>query len=608
MYNSLKKLYIEFSAKEKRRLFLLALVIILTALIQVVGIASIFPFISVASNPDIIDSNKYLSFVKTILGIENNQQFLIILGGTVLLTLVLTNSFLAFSQWLTAKFLALTVHNLTYQMFQRYLYEAYEFHLYRNSAELLKNLTAEVGRVVNGGIMSTITMISSGFTALCILILLVIVDPSIAFTVCLVLGGLYGLIFWIVRVKLSWIGHEMTRLMSERMKYYNESLGGIKELMVLGRVGHYLSRFSTNSEEIVKHKIYANAVMELPRYLIEIVSFGGVLSITIYIVAIKGDTETALPMIALYGFAGYRLMPALQNLFKSAATLKHDIAAVDLFYDDLHSTNETRHNRSQIDPIKGNTIPFNHSLIFNDISYQYPSASRPAVNGVSLSIKANTSIGIVGSSGSGKSTLIDIMLGLLKPQQGELTVDGLKLGDENTREWQNNIGYVSQAIFLADSTISENIAFGVTEDDIDMNAVIKAAKMANLHDFIVNDLEGGYRAIVGERGVRLSGGQRQRIGIARALYHDPAVLILDEATSALDSPTEQSIIEAVYRIADRKTIIMIAHRLTTIKLCDEIIIMDKGVILDRGRYDDLSETSESFRKLQLKQGFGEKVN
>jgi len=599
MFGSLIKLYSEFSSQEKRRLLLLLLVVIITALLQVIGIASIFPFIAVATNPEAIEANQYLSLFKGLLKVDD-REFLMILGGAVLVILVFTNAFLAFSQWITSKLLATTVHNLTYKMFQKYLYENYEFHLQRNSSELIKNLTAEVGRVVNGGIMSSVTVISGTITALAILSLLIFVNPYVALTVCIVLGGAYIFVFFMIKVKMAWVGVEMTRLMSERMKYYNEALGGVKELSVLGRERLYLDKFLAVSEAIVKYKVYSIAVMDLPRYLIEIISFGGIIAITIYLVAIKGDTQTALPMISLYGLAGYRLMPALQSVFKSITTLKHDIVAVDLFYADLQIKPEA------IKPILSHgfskkTICLNKNLELNNISYKYAGAVKQAVNNLTLNIKVNTSIGIVGTSGSGKSTLVDIILGLLTPQEGSLSVDGKILSKSNIDRWQKNIGYVPQVIFLADSTVSENIAFGLPSDEIDQSLVEYAAKVADLHEFIVSELDGGYQAIVGERGVRLSGGQRQRIGIARALYHNPSILILDEATSALDSPTEQSIIKAVYKLAHDKTIIMIAHRLSTIKSCDEIIIMEKGKIVDQGTYDELSENSPYFRKLLLKE-------
>jgi len=316
-----------------------------------------------------------------------------------------------------------------------------------------------------------------------------------------------------------------------------------------------------------------------------------------YLVSVKNDAQTVLPMISLYALAGYRLMPALQGIFQSTATLRHDIAAVDLFYDDIKGTEKLPFDLQENDLINEQLLPLKKELVLNNICFHYPSVSKKAVNNLSLSIKANTSIGIVGSSGSGKSTLVDVILGLLQPQQGSITVDGVKLSNSNLRAWQNNIGYVPQVIFLADSTVSANIAFGIPDNEIDQQAVERAAKMANLHEFIITDLEQGYQTIVGERGIRLSGGQRQRIGIARALYHNPSVLVLDEATSALDTPTEQAVMEAVYNLAHKKTIIMIAHRISTIKSCDQIILLEDRGIVDSGTYAGLLNSSERFKKI-----------
>jgi len=595
VYASLKKLYLEFSLQEKRHLLLLSILIIITALVQVVGIASIFPFISAASDPSIVDKNEYLLRVKTYLEITDNRDFIVLLGGVVLLTLVLTNAFLAFSTWVTMRFVVTTVHTLSFRMLQRYLDESYLFHLKRNSAELLKNLTSEIGRVVNGGIMSAINVVSKGFTAFCILMLLIIVDPMIALIVGLVLGLSYALVYWAIRLKITRIGIIVTQLFSDRMRYINESLGGIKELKVLGREKFYLKQFRDVSQEIIKHQVFNRAAVDLPRYLLETIAFGGILAMTIYLVAVKNDAQTVLPMISLYGFAGYRLMPALQGIFQSTATLKHDLAAVDLFYNDIKGTSSLPFNFNHETLANQESLVFTNNLVLDDICFHYPGVKKQAVDNLSLTIKANTSIGIVGSSGSGKSTLVDIILGLLHPQQGSLSVDGEKLTQDNLRRWQNNIGYVPQVIFLADSTISENIAFGIPVNEISQQAVETAAKMANLHDFIINELEEGYRTIVGERGIRLSGGQRQRIGIARALYHNPSVLILDEATSALDTPTEQAVMEAVYSLAHKKTIIMIAHRLSTVKSCDNLIWLERGRVKAEGEFDELILLNSEFK-------------
>ena len=599
MYQSLKKLYSEFSPQEKRRLLLLAILIVITALLQVVGIASIFPFISTASDPSAVDKNPYLLAAKTYLQIKNNRDFIVVLGGGVLLTLVLTNLFLAFSTWVTMRFVVTTNNTLAFRLLQRYLNENYLFHLKRNSAELLKNLTSETNRVVNGGIMSAINIVSKGFTALCILVFLILIDPMVALIVGTVLGLSYALIYWTIRLKLSRIGIIITQLFTDRMRFINESLGGIKELKVLGREQYYLKQFREVSEEIIKHQVFNRAAVDLPRFLLETIAFGGILAMTMYLVAVRNDAQTVLPMISLYALAGYRLMPALQGVFQSTATLKHDIAAVDLFYDDIKGTDCVPFNSFDTNAVIEQPLPLSQDLVLKDIGFHYPNTTKQAVKQLSLTIKANTSIGIVGTSGSGKSTLVDILLGLLEPQQGSIAIDGEVLTDDNLRSWQNNIGYVPQVIFLADSTVSDNIAFGIPSQDIDQQAVETAAKMANLHDFIINELEDGYQTIVGERGIRLSGGQRQRIGIARALYHNPSVLVLDEATSALDTPTEQAVMEAVYNLAHKKTIIMIAHRISTIKTCDKIIVMKNGVKVDIGAFDDLSGRNEMFRKLSL---------
>jgi len=601
MYVSLKKLYLEFSAQEKRRLLLLSLIIVITALLQVVGIASIFPFISAASDPSIADKNVHLLAVKTFLGIDDNRHFIVVLGGVVLLVLVLTNLFLAFSSWLSLKFIIATNHAMALRMLKRYLDEDYLFHLRRNSAELLKNLTTEVFRVLNGGILSAINIVSKGLTALCILTFLILVDPIIALVVGGVLGSSYVMVYWSIRLKLRRIGVLVTHLGTDRLRYINESLGGIKELKVLGRVNYYLKKFHDTQEEIAKHQVFNRAAVDIPRYFLETIAFGGILSLTIYLVTVRNDVQTVLPMISLYALAGYRLMPALQGIFQSMATLKHDIAAVDIFYNDIKGTSKLPITFSEGNKSIKKPLLFNKELVLKDINFNYPNTSKQAINNLSLTIKADTTIGIVGTSGSGKSTLVDIMLGLLESQHGCMSVDGARLNKQMLSQWQKNIGYVPQVIFLADSSISANIAFGIPDNQIDKKAVEQAAKMANLHDFILDELEDGYQTIVGERGIRLSGGQRQRIGIARALYHDPSVLILDEATSALDSPTELAIIESVYELAHRKTIIMIAHRLTTIKECDNIIIMEKGQIMDSGTYDSLSERSVYFKKLLLKE-------
>jgi len=294
-----------------------------------------------------------------------------------------------------------------------------------------------------------------------------------------------------------------------------------------------------------------------------------------------GGFNNALPIVSLYVFAGYRLLPSLQQIYVAVTQLTFIRPALDKLHEEFKNLKKYNDNEDL------DTLSLNKSIILNNISYNYPNSSRTALKDISLSIPAKFTVGIVGSTGCGKTTTVDIILGLLEPQKGVLEVDGKIITKKNSRSWQRSIGYVPQSIYLSDNTVATNIAFGVDPKDIDQVAVEKASKIANLHNFVIGELPEQYQTIVGERGVRLSGGQRQRIGIARALYHNPEVLILDEATSALDSQTEKVVMEAVNNLSKNITIILIAHRLSTVKNCDIIFKLDKGQLISQGTFDEV---------------------
>ena len=315
------------------------------------------------------------------------------------------------------------------------------------------------------------------------------------------------------------------------------------------------------------------------------------LLLILYIISQTGTFNKAIPIIAVYAFAGYRLIPSIQNIYQSIASLKFNIAAINELFNDLKDANTPNSNQNQ------GILSFNKTINLNHVDYNYPNASRTALTDISLTIPSRTTVGIVGTTGCGKTTTVDIILGLLKPQKGTLEIDGVIITEKNIRAWQRSIGYVPQHIFLSDDTIAANIAFGVGLKDINFQSVEKAAKIANLDMFVINELPDQYETIIGERGVRLSGGQRQRIGIARALYHNPKLLILDEATSALDNKTEKVIMEAVNKLSKDITIILITHRLTTVKKCDKIFLLENGKLKAEGDYDKLIEFNNYFRSL-----------
>jgi ABC-type multidrug transport system fused ATPase/permease subunit len=305
----------------------------------------------------------------------------------------------------------------------------------------------------------------------------------------------------------------------------------------------------------------------------------------------SGSFASALPIIALYAFAGYRLMPALQQIYGAVTQLRFAGPALDALHADLMSLQPAHPNPSQ------DAIALNQAISLNQIQYRYPNAPHPALKNLSLRIPAKSTVGLVGATGSGKTTTVDLILGLLEAQEGTLAVDGQVITEHNKRAWQRKIGYVPQQIYLADDTVAANIAFGIQAKDIDQAAVERASKIANLHEFVVNELPQQYQTTVGERGVRLSGGQRQRIGIARALYHNPQVLILDEATSALDNLTEQAVMEAVHNLGHEITIILIAHRLSSVRQCDQIYLLERGEVKASGTYDQLTASSQQFKAM-----------
>jgi ABC-type multidrug transport system fused ATPase/permease subunit len=340
----------------------------------------------------------------------------------------------------------------------------------------------------------------------------------------------------------------------------------------------------------------SNAISSLPRYALETLAFGGIIVLVIYLLNAKHGASTALPLVSLYALSGYRMMPALQQIFMNLSTIRFNVASLEKLSKDLEKSVEISSTMPVPPPIF-NPIPLSERLDLKGVVFFYPNRPDPVLNELSLMIKANTTVGIVGSTGSGKTTTLDILLGLLTPSSGQLLIDGVIIDSENVRNWQASIGYVPQQIMLLDNTILRNIAFGIPDAQVDFDSVVKAARLAHLNDFIQNDLPERYNTIVGDRGVRLSGGQRQRIGIARALYHDPSVLVLDEATSSLDNITENVIMEALNTLSHQKTIIMVAHRLSTVRECDVIIVMDKGRVSGYGTYAELLEHNSIFRHL-----------
>ncbi len=580
------------SKDERRRAFFILIMVLFMALLDALGVASIMPFIAVLTNPDLIETNIIINKVYKYLnafGVNSNQEFLFILGFFVFFILVFSLIFKAFLTYLQLRFTSMCEYGLSKRMTESYLNQPYSWFLSRHSADLGKTILSEVGLMISKGLKPLMNLITYGTIALAILVLLVIADPLLALIIGFTLGIAYISIYKFTRSFLTRIGNERLKANQKRFTIVSEAFSAAKELKVGSLEKAFLERFSNPAKTLARHSAIAGAISQLPRYALEMIAFGGMLLLILYLMVKNVIFTNALPLIALYAFAGYRLLPAFQQIYAAITQLRFVSPSLNAIHDDIKNLEPKIYQK------KTKNISLNNSIVLKDLHYQYPNSSRTTVKDVNINIPISSTVGIVGTTGSGKTTIVDIILGLLQAQKGSLEVDNIIIDKSNCVAWQRSIGYVPQEIFIADDTLEANIAFGVDKKDVNIESVKRAAKIAHLHEFVTNELPHQYQTTVGERGIRLSGGERQRIGIARALYRNPKVLILDEATSALDNITEDSVMRKINQLGDNKTIIMIAHRLSTVKECDIIFLMDNGKIKAKGSYHELIKSNEQFR-------------
>ena len=577
----------------RRQLVWLCLLAAATGLLETAGVASVVPFLAVLAQPEIAATDPRIAAVVGVFGASGSAMSLAVLGGLVLVVLVATNAFGALVTLMMLRFANRQGHALSVRLFDLYLRQPYVFHLHRHSAELQRNIMTEVQRITVGALSPGVNMVARSFVMLFLLVLLLAADPALALVVGLVLGAGYLAVSGMAQRVLHAAGRETQEAGTLQAMHCYESLSGVKEIKLLGRERDIVASFDRLSLRAANAYAKVQALATLPRYAVETVAFGFVLVVAIYLLATAGTVEKVLPLLGLYVFAGYRLLPALHQTFDGWAALRYSAPSLDVVLRDLELEKQPRPAPA---PRDAPPLPFARNLVMTDVAYRYPAAADWAVRGICLEIRKNASVALVGATGCGKTTVIDLLMGLLPVSKGSFTVDGIAVDDTNVVRWQRLVGHVPQQIFLFDDTVARNIAFGIPRERIDMAQVERAARLARVHDFVAG-LPQRYESMVGERGVRISGGERQRIGIARALYHDPELLVLDEATSALDSVTESAVLDALQSLAGHKTIVTVAHRLTSVKGCDLICVMEAGQIVERGSYDELIATSERFRTL-----------
>ncbi len=584
-FNRLNKVNLLLSREEKFDGAKVLVMIMVMGIFDVVGIASIMPFISMASDTSYIESNQYISALFHYLGFEEYKSFILFFGLGVILLVIISTIIRLTTIYNMYRFTFRREHSISLRLLTGYLNQPYSWFLNQHSADLSKSVLADVREVVSRSILTTIMVCSNSFLAILIVGLLISVDPTTAITAFLLFGLIYCALYFSVKNLLDNIGSERLIANSARFKASSETFSLIKELKILGKEKFYVSVFGQATKKFIEREILMQSISALPKYFIEMVVFSAMILVVLINLSDDVAVSEIIPIVALYAFAVYRLIPALQVIFANISLFKASASVLDFIsekYQQLDLSNTFHDDK--------NRLHFKDEISLIDMSFRYPEADKAALSRISLKIPANNIIGIIGSTGSGKTTIVDVLLGLLNPEEGGLYVDGIEINDSNIRAWQRSIGYVPQNISLIDESISANIALGENPNDINIDQVISAAKVANIHDFIISELDYGYETKVGDKGIRLSGGQRQRLGIARALYSRPDVLVLDEATSALDGETEQAVMEAVNNLGRELTLVIVAHRLTTLSQADIVYKLEAGKLHSHGSYEVMCQS------------------
>lgn len=563
--------------EEHNAAVVLLLLMFVGMLLETLGVGLVIPAITLMMQGDLLGKYPFIASVLGHFGRPSQTSLITVAMLGLVGVYIIKNLFLAFLIWRQTSFSFDVQAKLSQRLFTTYLRQPYTFHLQRNSAHLVRNITGEVA-IFAGVISSMLLLLTESFVLVGITILLLLVEPVGAISIAVVLGGAAWMFHRMTKARISRWGMERHYHDGLRLQHLQQGLGGAKDVKLLGREKDFLARFDFHNVKSTRVWKLQTTLQGFPRLMFELLAVTGLAVLVISMLGQGRDMASLVPTLGLFAAAAFRLMPSVNRVLGAIQNLRYTLPVIDHLYDE---------NKLQVPApaacLDGCQSVFKNEIRLREVAYRYPSTEKSAVNGVSMTICKGELIGFIGTSGSGKSTLVDLILGLLTPDAGKIEVDGQDT-QQHLREWQDQIGYVPQSIYLTDDTLRRNVAFGLADDEIDNLAVHRAINAAQLSEF-VSSLPEGLETLVGERGVRLSGGQRQRIGIARALYHDPSVLVLDEATSALDNATETGVMEAVTALKGSKTMIVVAHRLSTVEKCDRLYKMERGVVVAEGAPD-----------------------
>jgi len=596
MIDILKKLFYLLPKGDGLKVVVLFFMMLIAAVLEIAGIGMIPAFVAIVAVPEKVLEYELIEPVLTFLNIANAQDLLIWGSGLLVLVFIFKSAYLIIFAYVEARFLLNRKFKISRRMMSTYMQAPYTFHLGRNSSEIVRNIIGEVNILINRVIQGFLRMGKDGVMTLTILLSLLYFEPIITLVVIMLSGVGAGSFILFTQKKMKKLGIEELEHRNQMMKAVYQGINGLKDARVLNREAEFIHQYSSEALKSTRINTYTRFIQQMPRPIVEVSAVLGMMLISVLMVWQGPPMAAIIPTLTLFAMATVRLMPAVQSISSMYTSLQYNIASLYPLYDDLKLLeNDTK--EFQADRRKTKKINLQDKIEVKELYYSYPESSEQALRGISVAIPKGQAVAFVGESGAGKTTIVDLLLGLLKPAKGEITVDGKDIF-ENLSGWQRNIGYIPQSIFLADDTLRKNIAFGLPEKEIDDKKVKRALKSAQL-DKLLESLPEGLETIVGEHGTRLSGGQRQRVGIARALYHNPEVLVMDEATSALDNITEQQVTAAIESLMGERTIVIIAHRLTTVMNCDRLYLMENGEIIEEGTYNELVQKSIQFREMAL---------
>lgn len=567
------KIWEILTPKQRRAAAVLMVLIFVGMVLETLGIGLVIPALSLMAEGD--PAVRYPSLTPWLNRLGNPSREQLVVWGmlTLVVTALIKAGFLTFLAWRQSRFVYGLQAELSQRLFTAYLRQPYSFHLHRNSAQLIRNIINQVGGVTTV-LIQGLTLATELTVLFGIAVLVLMVEPRGALWVV----GILGLAGWVFnRVSRSYIlrwGIASQHHEGQRLQHLQQGLGGVKDVKLLGCEDEFLAQYHTHNAGSARVTEWQSTVAALPRLALELLGVIG-LATLVWVMVTQGRTpEELLPVLGLFAAAGFRIMPSVTRVLAAVTSARFSMPMID----NLHS--ELRLLEATPVPPRGPSLPIRQALTLHEVTFQYVSAAAPALHGITLAVPRGAAVGFIGGSGGGKTTLVDIILGLLTPNSGSVRVDGVDI-QTSLRGWQDQIGYVPQSVFLTDDSLRRNVAFGLANDQIDDMALQRAIRAAQLES-LVDELPQGLETVVGERGIRLSGGQRQRIGIARALYHDPSVLVLDEATSSLDTATERGVMDAVRALQGDKTVLIVAHRLSTVEHCDRLFRLEQGRIVEEG--------------------------